>query len=272
MVNEIITIYCICDDYLKIIGHKDDKQAQMTTSEILTTAIVAARFFGGNYEQSRKFLSGHNYIKRMLSKSRFSRRLNTVDKDVFKNIFLIFAQGFKLTNKTNDYVIDSFPIAACSNVRINRCKIYKDKKYHGFSAAKKEYFFGIRVHMITTKSGQPIEFTIEPGSASDIKIAQSLNFDIPKHSTVHADKGYNDYDFEDYLEFYRQINFAAIRKRNAKRKNRGTSRKIRKTIETSFSIITSYFGRKIHAVTQHGFELKIILFIFAYSMNFLVAT
>jgi hypothetical protein len=37
MVNEIITIYCICDDYLKITGHKDNQQTRMSTSEVLTT-------------------------------------------------------------------------------------------------------------------------------------------------------------------------------------------------------------------------------------------
>jgi hypothetical protein len=36
--------------------------------------------------------------------------------------------------------------------------------------------------------------------------------------------------------------------------------------------IAGYFSRKIHVVTAKGFELKITLFIFAYSMNFLVTT
>ena len=272
MVNEIITVYCICDDYLQTIGHKDHHQARMSTSEVLTTAIIAARFFGGNYEKSRIFLLEHNYIPNMLSKSRFSRRLDSIDQSVFKGIFLILAKGFKATNRSNDYVIDSFPVAVCSNVRINRCKIYKDKKYHGFSAAKQNYFFGIRVHILITKNGEPVEFIIEPGSFSDIKVAQFFKFDLPKKSTIHADKGYNDYGFEDYLEFYKQINFAALRKSNAKRKNRGTCRKTRKIIETTFSRITAYFGRKIHAITSKGFELKITLFIFAYTLNFLVAT
>jgi len=63
-----------------------------------------------------------------------------------------------------------------------------------------------------------------------------------------------------------------VRKENAKRKDRGVSKKIRKMIETVFSSITSLFGRTIHAVTALGFELKVIMFIFAYSMKFKVAT
>lgn len=38
-------------------------------------------------------------------------------------------------------------------------------------------------------------------------------------------------------------------------------KKTRKIIETTFSLITGSFARKIHAVTAHGFELKIVMFI-----------
>lgn len=42
---EIITIYVICDDYLKGMQYPDDAQADMTTAKVMTTAVVAARFF-----------------------------------------------------------------------------------------------------------------------------------------------------------------------------------------------------------------------------------
>lgn len=272
MVNDIITIFYICDEYLKAIGYQDDIQAKMSTAEVLTVAIVAAKFFGGNYETSRWFLVSHNYIKRMLSKSRLSRRLNAIDTTVLQGLFEIMAKSFKLANKDGDYIIDSFPIPVCANVRIERSKIYRNEIYRGFSATRDDYFFGIRVHMLVTKTGQPVEFIIEPGSFSDIKVARTFKFDIPIGSKIHADKGYTDYGFEDYLELQRQIHFLAIRKENAKRRDRGVSKKIRKMVETTFSSITNLFGRKIHAVTARGFELKIMMFIFAYTMKFVVAT
>ncbi|TAA74868.1 MAG: hypothetical protein CDV28_1151, partial [Candidatus Electronema aureum] len=39
---------------------------------------------------------------------------------------------------------------------------------------------------------------------------------------------------------------------------------IRKRIESAFSVITQRFPAHIHAVTSHGFELKVFLFILAY--------
>jgi hypothetical protein len=60
-----------------------------------------------------------------------------------------------------------------------------------------------------------------------------------------------------------------VRKSNAKRKDRGVCRKIRKIVETAFSVILKDFARKVHAITAFGFELKIAMFIFSYSMKFM---
>jgi hypothetical protein len=269
MVNEIVTVFCICDDYLKSIEYKDNKQACMSTSEILTTALVAVKFFGGNYDKSRSFLSEHNYIPHMLSKSRFIRRLHQIKREILQGLFSLMAATFKASNQEQQYVIDSFPIPVCSNIRMHRCKIYRDKEYHGYCASKKEYFYGIRVHMLVTQNGEPVEFFIEPGSTSDIVVARSFNFNLPKGSKIHADKGYTDYGFEDHLEFSKQIHLLTVRKENAKRPDRGVCKKNRKRIESTFSSIVGDFASKVHAITAFGFELKIAMFIFAYSMKFM---
>ena len=45
---------------------------------------------------------------------------------------------------------------------------------------------------------------------------------------------------------------------------------LRKRVETAFSQITMLFPRFIHAVTRKGFELKIYLFILAYTFRLLI--
>ena len=42
---------------------------------------------------------------------------------------------------------------------------------------------------------------------------------------------------------------------------------IRQYIETVFSKLSALFARKIHAVTPRGFELKIVCFLLAYSIQ-----
>lgn len=48
--NKIIALYCIVDDLLKGIGHKEDKRRQVSDSEVITTALVSALYFGGHQD------------------------------------------------------------------------------------------------------------------------------------------------------------------------------------------------------------------------------
>jgi len=71
MDSQIVAVFCLCDDILKGLQHYQDPQCQMSVSEVMTMALVAALFFGGNFEHAREFLSEQVYIPHMLGKSRF---------------------------------------------------------------------------------------------------------------------------------------------------------------------------------------------------------
>ena len=79
MDGQIIAIYCLCADVLRALGHREDAQCVMTDAEVLTTAIVAALYFGGNFEKARALLAAPQYIPAMLGKSRFNRRLHRIE-------------------------------------------------------------------------------------------------------------------------------------------------------------------------------------------------
>jgi hypothetical protein len=74
MDDKIITTFCLCDDLLTAIHHREDCQCQMNDAEIMTTALIASLCFRGNHESARAMLQQHGYISHMLSKSRFSRK------------------------------------------------------------------------------------------------------------------------------------------------------------------------------------------------------
>lgn len=76
MLNEIIAVYAIIDDLLKAIGHKEDIRRDMSDAEIITTALAAAMFFGGNHSKACEYMTDHYLVKKMLEKSRFNRRLH----------------------------------------------------------------------------------------------------------------------------------------------------------------------------------------------------
>lgn len=270
MQDQIIMLYCVCDDFLKAYGWHDDRQTDMTTAEVMTTALVGSACFHGCYESSRQFLKSHGYIPKMLSKSRFNRRLNRIPVGVWQSLFWVLSQIHQHANTEQTYAVDSFPVAVCDNFRIRRCRLYRQPSFRGYIASKRRYFYGLRVHLLVTATGQPVEVVFAPGADADITVFKRFELDLPTHATIYADKAYTDYRWEDLLAENADLSLVALRKANAKRPMPGWVRYLcqltRQRIETTFSQITERLARSIHAVTPCGFELKVFLAILTFSI------
>lgn len=275
MDSQIVAIYCICEDVLKGLNHIEDKQRRMSDAEVMTTSLVAGLYFSGNMEKSRVFLQEHGYIPKMLDKSRLNRRQHMI-ADLFLAVFDLLAECWKDLNEKSTYVIDSFPISVCDNYRIQRCQLYQTEEWRGYQASKKRYYYGLKIHLMVTQHGQPVEFFLTPGSWSDVRALKMYRYDLPEGSLITGDKAYNDYHFEDLLK-EAQIHLQPLRKKNSKRPLPAWRTYIlacyRKVIETTGSLLEQLLPKHIHAVTARGFELKLAIFVLATSFNFLkVAT
>jgi hypothetical protein len=168
-------------------------------------------------------------------------------------------------------VIDSLPIAVCDNIRIPRAKLYPEERFRGYLPRKKRYFYGLKIHLLVTKAGQPVEFFLTHGSFGDVDALKSYAFHLPAGSIVYADRAYNDYEIEDLLKEVEHIQLVPMRKKNSKRAVPPyvsfVQHYYRKMIETAGSLIAQMLPKSIHAVTPQGFELKVALFVVAYSLN-----
>jgi len=270
MDDKIIATFCLCDDLLKAMHHREDRQCQMNDAEIMTTALVASLFFRGNHESARAMLRQHGYIPQMLSKSRFSRRLHRM-KEIFIILFDLLGQTWKTLNTTSIYVIDSLPIAVCDNIRIRRSKIYSDEKFRGYQASKKRYFYGLKIHLMVTQDGQPVECFLTHGGFGDVDALKYYAYELPDGAIIYADKAYNDYEIEDLLKEVDHIQLIPMRKKNSKRALPPYISFVqsyhRKRVETAGSLIEQLLPKSIHAVTPQGFELKVALFVIASSLN-----
>jgi hypothetical protein len=269
MSEQAIAIYCFIDDFLKTTGHKTDTHCKVSDAEIMTTALIAARYFYGNQTTARVYMKEQHGVV-MIDKSGFSRRLHSLEKQLI-SIFYALAEVLKELNTSCQYLIDSFPVAVCDNIRIASCKLLQGEAYRGKSASKRRYFYGFRVQVITTADGLPVDYFISAGSFVDVTAFQSMPVSLPEGSQLYADSGYTDYRLEDLYQTCEHIQLKVCRKSNSKRQDTPYEAYLknhyRKKIETVFSGITALFPRKIHAVTPKGFVLKIMLFLFAYTFN-----
>jgi hypothetical protein len=270
MDDKIIATFCLCDDLLKAIHHQEDCQCQMNDTEIMTTALIASLFFRGNHESARALLKQHGYIPHMLSKSRFSRRLHRI-KALFIILFDLLGNMWKTLNTDAVYVIDSLPVAVCDNIRIRRSRIYSKEDFRGYQASKKRYFYGLKIHLMVTQDGQPVECLLTPGGFGDVDALKYYAYELPNGAIIYADKAYNDYEIEDLLKEVNHIDLLPMRKKNSKRALSPSVTFVqsyyRKRVETAGSLIEQLLPKSIHAVTSQGFELKVALFVIASSLN-----
>jgi Transposase DDE domain len=176
---KILAIYCVCADLVKALGHMEDPQQQMSDAEVITTGLVAMFCFRGNCESARALLRAPRYLPHMLSRSRLNRRLHRLN-ELFLTLFELLGQRWKYLNAESVYIIDSFPVAVCDNYRIPRANLYQHEQYRGYIARKKRYFYGLKVHLMVTKDGQPVECFLTPGSSSDVRALKSFRLDVPE--------------------------------------------------------------------------------------------
>ena len=133
------------------------------------------------------------------------------------------------------------------------------------------YFYGLKIHLMVTSVGQPVECVLTPGSISDVQVLKNYAYDLSPGSVVYADKAYNDYEIEDLLAEVEDIHLLPIRKKNSKRPLSASTRFSqsyhRKRVETAGSQLMGLFPKSLHAVSASGFELKVALFVLAYSFD-----
>src|SRR5829696_8377027 len=251
MDTQIIVVFCLCADMLKSLHHYEDSQCRMSDAEVMTTAIIAMLYFRGNFCLASQYLYEHGYIPNMLSRSRFNRRLHRI-AHLFLTLFLRLGETWKKLNEKSIYVIDSYPIAVCDNYRIKRSKIYHGEDFRGYIASKKRYFYGLRIHILVTEQGEPVEFFLEPGAFSDTSALALYNFDLAQHSWITGDKAYNDYAIEDGMR-EAGVELLPLRKKNSLRPvppyMTYMQAAIRKVVETTGSLIECLIPKSIHAIT-----------------------
>ncbi len=271
--DKVIGIYCLIDDILKGIGHREHEERSVSDSEIITTAVVSALYFKGNQCNALGYMRSHNMSPQMIGKSGFCKRLHKVAA-LLMWLFLDIGRLFKYVCCEMEYIIDSFPLKVCHNIRISRSKLLQGKQWHGYNASKREYFYGVKVQMITTHNGIPVELCFVPGSEHDVEALRKMYFDLPPESSLYGDSAYTEYELEEMFKETELIELKISRKSNSKKPDKPyqafIKNTMRKRIESSISEIIEMTPHSIHAVTAKGFFLKVLLFVFAYQLKTII--
>ena len=265
-----VAIYCFIDDLLKKTQNIFiDSRRKLSDAQVITTVIISAKYFYGNQHTACVYMHEH-WGFNMPNKSNFNRILHNIS-DLIRQLFYHLSAIFKHLNLESVYIIDSFPVPVCKNIRISSSKLIKGEEFRGYNASKKEYFYGFKVHLISTGVGIPIEFLITAGSIHDNTALQMMDIDLPENSHLYGDAAYLNGEIKNLLLEFQQIKLKAATKKNSIEKNTWAqeleNKYFRKSIENTFSELTYKFPKKIHAVTAAGFLLKILIAIITFILH-----
>lgn len=252
----IVTGFVVIDDLLKLMGHEDDSRARISASEVITVAVVAAKYFQNHHERALCLMQRLGYIAKF-SVSRFNRRLHALLTTFWQIVNLL---GDLLAQHTI-YIIDTMPMPVCKLVRSRRCTKVQGKPFYGYCASKGEHYFGWQLHLVCDANGVPFRFQVLPARWDELVSVQDLLADLPEGSQVVADKGY--ISQQDELMVYVHGNVRLIPKyrknmRGNSQKDAALIRKHRTMIETVNSQLEKMGLQRLHTRTNEGIALKVL--------------
>lgn len=171
----------------------------------------------------------------------------------------------RLNDGEDFYVVDSIPIPVCKNAREKQSKVCKQNfetaPDKGYSAVNKTYFYGYKLHLLTSVNGIFHSMDLTKASVHDIHYLRQVKYSGLKDCTLLADKG--------YLSATHQLDLFTSCQVNLRTPNRANQtdykpypiifRKVRKRIETLFAQLCDQFMlKRNYAKTILGLSVRIL--------------
>jgi Transposase DDE domain len=180
----ILTAFVLIDTLMEHLEHRTDVRAQVPVSQVILIAVLSAKYFANQHERAVCILRESGYLSGWIALTRFNRRLQKLADWLS---FIATSLG-EIGLKGQVCVIDRLPVPVCRRVRARRCKKVRGREYCGYCAAKKEKFFGWRLHLICTPCGMPLSFQLVPAAFHDLTPLHELAVVLPPGARLFGDK------------------------------------------------------------------------------------
>lgn len=251
----LVTAYVVIDETMRALGHRGHPQARAGDAEVLTVAVVAARYFQNHHARALGVLRLGGHLPGPLSVSRLSRRRHRLAD--WLGLVLATLGGLFATGEA--FLLDSMPLPVCRRARARRCRKLAGLAYCGVCPAKREKFFGWRLHLVCTPAGVPVAFDLLPARHHDLTPVHELTYALPAGAAVYADKGYNSAADEASILAAAAVRLVPHRKANMRPNDWADKlalRACRKRIEGVYSQLESMGVQRLRARTLAGLEIK----------------
>ena len=256
----IINVFCLIDDLykelLQTVKIRKSGYAPILTDSELITMLIVGEFLGISDNKKIWLYFKSNYLS-------YFPHLDIVCYKIFNkqatNLWhVIRIIHNKLLTKIGSwdlYLADGIPLPICHLARSMRSNLFKDKVACHYCAAKKEYYYGFKILLVTTESGIPIDYAIDAANIDERILLTDTA--IPINSTIIADKGFISNELELTLKQHANIKLITPKRRNMldriSQKFNQLITIVRKRIETTISQLTEIFSiNNTKARSFHG--------------------
>jgi len=215
----------------------------------------------GNYFWGKLKSDHKNDSPRLIDRSNFNRRR----KRLYPFIEELNKHLADTLNELKDvYLVDSIPVPVCQIAREKQSKICKENfetaPDKGYSAVSKSYYYGYKLHLVTSVRGVFQSMDLTKASVHDVYYLSEIKNSGLFSCTLIADKGYLSSTYQLDLFNTCQVNLQTPKRANQQRKPYPVIfKRVRKRIETLFSQLCDQFMLKRDYVkTTLGLSVRIL--------------
>lgn len=248
-------VYVTTDDFINTHPHLAPHrpvagiQPRITDAEMICLAIMETLL---GFTSERRFIryahkhltSIFPYVPQQSGYNKRQRTLTTLMQHVMTHLSTS-------TGLLHDdlWVVDSTPIE-CGRSRetVKRSELAGFAEY-GYCASHSRFFWGLRLHLITTLHGLPVGYALTGAKADerDTLVSMLDRVPVPAGQVIMADKGYNGAWLEQELNTGGVELLRPARKGETPRSGKQFLKPLRQTIESVFDTLKGQLG-----LEQHG--------------------
>jgi hypothetical protein len=215
-----------------------------------------------NYLWSKLKKDYGNEFPELIDRSNFNkrrRRLQLFIHEVTKQLSEV------LNESENVFLVDSIPVPVCKIAREKRCKFGSDCVENapdkGYSAVTKSYYYGYKLHLVTSIKGIFHSMDLTKASVHDVSYLKEIEYSGMNNAILIGDKGYLSKQIQ--IDLFSSCNIKLeTPKRNNQRDQQNwhpVFRKSRKRIETLFSqLCDQMMLKRNYAKTLNGLKTRLI--------------
>ena len=197
--EQLILVYCLADDGLKsdkngMNWRKSNHNPKCTDAEIIAVAMMQS-YFGCATLKRTYLLVKANDSQAFPHLPSYKQWLARWHQLSFQMDVILENIPLNITDSEEIYLIDSFPIPMCQAIRHGRVNLLRDEGA-SFGKGTKGWFFGFKLHVLSTRTGQIVGAILLPTSYDDRAGAKMLASLMEEGSLVIADLGYRGATFQ----------------------------------------------------------------------------